>query len=169
MVSLVLPCWYKDVFVFLHLHFQRWPFSLPDSFLLGQNSVRVQLSVPISVFRKQRCRRLLCVYRTRLFVLCWLTLIIITVWVGGSRGSDICLYFSDTTCGFCESWLLFTYCWDHHPLGPPPVRGHRAACPVSVAPLGLSGWHQCVHSFTLWPPAVVHTSVLFTPGGWLGG
>lgn len=62
-----------------------------------------------------------------------------TVWVGGSRGSDICLYFSDTTCGFCEPWLLSTHCW-----GPCPLGVTELAWPVSIVPLGLSGWYQCV-------------------------
>lgn len=54
-----------------------------------------------------------------------------TVWVGVSMGFDICLYFSDTTCGFFEPWFLSTHCWGHYPL-----RVSELAWPVSIVPLG---------------------------------
>lgn len=69
-----------------------------------------------------------------------------TVWMGSSRGSDICLYFSDSTCGFCELDSfprivgVTTY----------PLGVMELAWCVSIAPLGLSGCHQCVvHSLIL--------------------
>lgn len=141
-ISILPSVMFSFVFVFLHLHCQRWPFSFPDSFLLGQNSVRFQLSVHFFLLRAVMQEAFVCLESKAL--LCW-----------SIHQHSLSRQFKGLWCLlvflWLHLWLLWTLILFHMLLGSLHIRGHWAggAC------LHSSPWALKITFFTLWPPPMV--------------